>query len=84
MIRERDERHQPFGDRPDPLLTVNEVAAILRLSKMTVYRFIHGGEIRSILVGRSYRIPESALNEFVESGYYRPTEPDPDPGTSVS
>ncbi len=57
---------------------------MLRLSKMTVYRFIHGGEIRSILVGRSYRIPESALNEFVESGYYRPIDLDPDPGDNAS
>ncbi|MGN8026783.1 helix-turn-helix domain-containing protein [Microbacterium sp. 22242] len=44
-------------------LTVAEVAAIMRVSKMTVYRLVHAGELPAIRFGRSYRVPESAVTE---------------------
>ena len=33
-------------------LTVAEVASIMRVSKMTVYRMVHAGELPAIRVGR--------------------------------
>lgn len=42
-------------------LTVAEVAAIMRVSKMTVYRLVHAGELPAVRFGRSYRVPESAV-----------------------
>ncbi len=38
-------------------LTVFEAAAILRVSKQTVYRLVHAGDLQAIRVGRSFRIP---------------------------
>ena len=35
-------------------LTVAEVATIMRVSKMTVYRLVHSGELEAIRVGRSF------------------------------
>lgn len=49
----------------DQLLTVDEIAQQLRLSRMTVYRLIHRGEIPRLRVGRSYRIPKSELQAYV-------------------
>lgn len=52
-------------------LTPTEVAARLRISKMTVYRMIHAGELRALRVGAesakkvSFRIPEDAYDEYV-------------------
>jgi excisionase family DNA binding protein len=46
-------------------LTVAEVAATLRVSDMTIYRLITGGEIRALKVGRSYRIPAEALDQWL-------------------
>ena len=43
-------------------LTVAEVASIMRVSKMTVYRLVHSGELEAIRVGRSFRVPEQAVN----------------------
>ncbi|HLH84977.1 MAG TPA: helix-turn-helix domain-containing protein [Trebonia sp.] len=43
------------------LLTVFEVAAIMRLSKATVYRLVHAGDLEAIRVGRAFRIPEHAV-----------------------
>lgn len=46
-------------------LTVAEVAAILRVSKMTVYRMCNNGEIENKRVGRSFRIKASVLAAFI-------------------
>ncbi len=48
-------------------LTVAEVATALRVSKMAVYRLIHTGELAAIRIGKSYRIPEQAANEFLKA-----------------
>lgn len=39
-------------------MTVEEVASLMRVSKMTVYRLLKTGELTSVRVGRSFRIPE--------------------------
>ncbi|MDR2252962.1 MAG: helix-turn-helix domain-containing protein [Bifidobacteriaceae bacterium] len=49
-------------------LTVSEVAQTLRVSDMTIYRLVASGEIRALKVGRSYRIPADALEEWLEDG----------------
>lgn len=53
--------------KPAPVyLTVAEVATKLRVSKMTIYRLIHGAEIASVRVGRSFRIPEKSVDRYLE------------------
>ena len=42
-------------------LTVAEVAEMMRVSNMTVYRLVHSGELPAVRFGRSFRIPESAV-----------------------
>ena len=46
-------------------LTVAEVASLMRVSKMTVYRLVHGGELAAVRVGRSFRVPEGAVREYL-------------------
>jgi excisionase family DNA binding protein len=48
-------------------LTVAEVAAIMRVSKMTVYRLVHSGELEAIRVGRSSH-PGSCVPSAQASG----------------
>jgi excisionase family DNA binding protein len=50
-------------------LTVAEVAAIMRVSKMTVYRLVHSGELPAIRVGRSFRVPEQAVHDYLKISY---------------
>lgn len=47
-------------------LTVAEVASIMRVSKMTVYRMVHSGVLPAIRVGRSYRVPEHAVHDYAD------------------
>ncbi|WP_029289815.1 helix-turn-helix domain-containing protein [Cellulomonas sp. HZM] len=46
-------------------LTVLEVAEIMRVSKMTVYRLLHSGEMPGVRVGRSFRVPADALEHYL-------------------
>jgi excisionase family DNA binding protein len=50
-------------------LTVAEVATIMRVSKMTVYRLVHSGELEAIRVGRSFRVPEQAVTEYLREAF---------------
>jgi excisionase family DNA binding protein len=49
------------------LLTVAEVASVMRVSRMTVYRLIRRGQLKAIRVGRNYRVREDDLNQYLES-----------------
>ena len=49
------------------LLTVAEVANVIRVSRMTVYRLIRRGQLKAIRVGRNYRVREDDLNDYLEA-----------------
>jgi len=51
-----------------PLLTVAEVAELLRVSNMTVYRLIKAGDLPALRVGKNYRIREADLSTFLTEG----------------
>jgi excisionase family DNA binding protein len=61
-------RPRPFGEVR--FLTVAEVAAAIRVSKMTVYRLVHSGELPAVRVGRSFRVPEQAVTEYLQKAYF--------------
>jgi excisionase family DNA binding protein len=47
------------------LYTVPEAAAVLGLSRATVYRLMGEGRLESVRVGRARRIPQEAIDELV-------------------
>jgi excisionase family DNA binding protein len=51
-------------------LTVAEVASTMRVSKMTVYRLLHSGELPAVRVGRSFRVVESDVNEYLRKSFF--------------
>jgi len=46
-------------------MTVTEVAEMMRVSRMTVYRMIHAGDLPAVRFGRSYRVPQEAVQAIV-------------------
>ena len=50
--------------------TVAEVASVMRVSKMSVYRLIHSGELEAVRFGRSFRVPESAVKAYLNDAYF--------------
>jgi excisionase family DNA binding protein len=69
------ERQPPAVRAIDPalsevrFLTVAEVATVMRVSKMTVYRMVHGGELPAVRVGRSFRVPEKAVHDYLRGAF---------------
>ncbi|MGW8529739.1 helix-turn-helix domain-containing protein [Nocardiopsis sp. NPDC055824] len=63
-MREQGSRPSPGGVR---FLTVAEVASLMRVSKMTVYRMVHAGVLPAIRVARSYRVPEHAVRSYLRN-----------------
>jgi excisionase family DNA binding protein len=58
------------GDISDVrFLTVAEVATMMRVSKMTVYRLVHSGELTAVRVGRSFRVPEHAVDAYLKGAF---------------
>jgi excisionase family DNA binding protein len=64
------------GSRTDPerlgelrFLTVAEVATLMRVSKMTVYRLVNAATLPAVRVGRSVRVPEQAVHEYLQHSY---------------
>lgn len=53
--------------RSNVLLTAEEAAESLRVSRTVVYALIKNGELRSVKIGSSRRIPVAALDEYVDS-----------------
>jgi excisionase family DNA binding protein len=55
----------PGRDFGEPLLTVGEVAQVMRVSNMTVYRLIKSGQLAAIRVGKNYRIRRSDVDRYL-------------------
>ena len=39
----------------------------MRVSKMTVYRLVHNGELPAVRVGRSFRVHAKAVHDLLET-----------------
>jgi excisionase family DNA binding protein len=53
------------------LRTVAEVATQLRVSKMSVYRLIHTGDLEAVRFGRSFRVPQGAVDRYLDKSYFQ-------------
>nr|WP_269204087.1 helix-turn-helix domain-containing protein [Nocardioides sambongensis] len=43
---------------------------MMRVSKMTVYRLVHGGDLPAVRVGRSFRVTEDDVNDYLRKSFY--------------
>lgn len=48
------------------MLTVSEVAKLMRVSEQTIRTWLRQNKIHAVRVGRPWRIPESAIMEMIE------------------
>ncbi len=58
---------QPLPD--SEFLTVQEVADMLRVSSMTVYRVIRANELPALRVGRSFRVAQADIDTYMAKRY---------------
>ncbi len=63
-----DGRHETHGSRTLPtriLLTVEEAAEVLTISRWKVFELIRTRQLRSIKIGGLRRVPRSAIEEYI-------------------
>lgn len=69
MVGVRPPSEAPLSTEAEQhLLTVAEVAEVMRVSNMTVYRLIRSGELVATRVGRSYRIWDNDVRSYLRRG----------------
>lgn len=49
------------------LLTIEQAADRLAIRRTSLYRLLDSGELESVHIGRARRIPEDAVDRFIES-----------------
>lgn len=50
------------------IYTLREVEEILNVTQRTLYRWIDNGSLKAFKAGRTWRVSEEALQEFIEQG----------------
>ena len=53
-----------FNSYPD-VLSVKQLCEILDIGKNTAYKLLQSGEIKSIKIGKVYKIPKKCLKEYI-------------------
>ena len=61
---------RPVEALSDRLLMVREVAELMRVSNMTVYRLIKAGDLPAIRVGKNFRIRRSDVESYLGDRSY--------------
>lgn len=64
--------HQEEPPEEAEWMTVQEVADVLRVHKMTVHRMINSRAIGSLKVGTKYLIAKEHLNEYMKRNWTGP------------
>ncbi len=47
------------------VLTVQQLQAVLQVSKTTAYELVHSGAISSVRIGRAFRVSRAALAKYL-------------------
>ena len=64
------------ASRDEPLLyTIPEAAAVLRISRTKLYELLDSGDVESIHIGRSRKIPTEALRIYIDKLRARNSRP---------
>ena len=66
-ITQRDAYKIMLKEYPD-ILSVEQVSEVLGVSTKTCYKILRNGDICSLKVGRSYRIPKAHLFTYLSIG----------------
>lgn len=53
------------SDNLPVVLSVQQLAAVLQIGRNSAYELVKSGQIRSIRIGRTIRIPQAALFDYL-------------------
>jgi excisionase family DNA binding protein len=64
-----------MGENPNDVLTIDELAVYLKISKSTLYKLVREGRIPSQKVGRHWRFRKLAIDRWLEEIRVRDADP---------
>jgi len=64
-LRTRLKRHTGSKIMQEQYFTIEEIAKMLKVTYLTVYRWIQAGKLLSVKAGKQYRIKKSDLDNFL-------------------
>lgn len=67
-MKRLEREDSPFSGEHQ-LYTLIEVAKMLKISRMTIYRLVHERKIPHIRVGDTYRITQATLNRWTRGEF---------------
>jgi len=50
------------------MLTISEIAEALKIGRNNAYELVRSGAIRSVKIGRQYRVSKASLYDFIKEG----------------
>ncbi len=56
----------------DDVMTIDELAAYLKLSKSSLYQFARAGKVPGAKIGEQWRFQKSAIDEWMRTGTMPP------------
>lgn len=56
-----------MGDQQKEFYKAEELAEMLQVNIMTIYRYIKAGKLQAYKIGKEYRIDKKTLDEFLKS-----------------
>ncbi len=65
-----------MSDKPNEILTIDEVAAYLKAGKRTVYRLAASGKLPAFKLGGTWRFRSSDLDQWIVSHIGKATQDD--------
>ena len=58
----------------DDVMTIDELAAYLKLSKSSLYQFARAGKVPGVKIGQQWRFQKSAIDEWMRTGTMLPQQ----------
>ncbi|HPM11819.1 MAG TPA: helix-turn-helix domain-containing protein [Paludibacter sp.] len=55
-----------MDEKPSDVLTIDELAAYLKISKSTLYKLVREGKIPSQKIGKHWRFRKGAIDQWLE------------------
>lgn len=63
------------GKQADDVMTIEELAVYLKLSKSSLYQFARAGKVPGVKIGEQWRFQKSAIDEWMRSRTVARTSP---------
>ena len=56
-----------FDEKKSEVFTVEDLMEYLSVGRTTAYKLLRSGKIKTLKIGRLYRIPKKAVDDYIDS-----------------